>query len=210
MNTRLRDFGLTVLVFLLAVSLTSSSLHAQITAQTGAISGRVTDQTGAIVPGATVTITSERGESQSKKSSESGDFTFALLQPGNYQVKVEATGFSEQLINQLPVRVTEITNLPVQLQVGASTTEVSVSADAVQVNTTNATLGEVITGAVVESLPLATRNFTYLLGNNAATASTLPDASVVGRGSLVVYVNGQRGTLNNLVINGIDANNLGQ
>ena len=198
-----------LLLFLLASAVVSGRLDAQTSAQTGAISGRVTDQSSAVIAGATVTITSARNVVQSKTTGGSGDFVFPLLDPGKYQVKVAAAGFSETTVKNVEVQITEIANLPITMTVGSASTEVSVSADAAQVNTTNAALGEVLPGDVVENLPLATRNFTYLLGSNAATASSLPDASVVGRGSLTVFVNGQRGTMNNLVINGVDANNLG-
>lgn len=184
-------------------------LYGQISAQSGAISGRVTDSTGAVVPGATVAITSGRGVTQSKKTGDTGDFVFPLLDPGSYRVTITASGFSESVLMNVPVKLTEVTNIPVNLTLGTATIEVTVSDEVIQLNTTNATLGEVIPGQVVEKLPLPTRNFTGLLGTNAATAMALPDASTVGRASSTVFVNGQRGTMNNFVINGIDANNLG-
>ncbi|HKW76023.1 MAG TPA: hypothetical protein VJN64_10910, partial [Terriglobales bacterium] len=66
-------------------------------------------------------------------------------------------------------------------------------------------------GSTLQDLPLATRNFTNLLALNAGTSSGLPNAAAAGRGAVStgIFVNGQRGTNNNLVINGIDANNLG-
>ena len=69
-------------------------------------------------------------------------------------------------------------------------------------------MGNVLPGKTVENLPLATRNFTNLLALNANTSSQLPSAAAAGRGSATIYVGGQRGTNNNLVINGVDSNNL--
>lgn len=195
-------FSFLTLFFLLNVS-------AQITSQTGALTGRVTDSTGAVIPNAKVTITSAQGAIQTKNSNETGDFTFPLLTPGNYQLTVEMVGFNKKTVNAVRVQVTDTTNVPVQLEVGTETTEISVQAEVTQVNVTNATLGNVLPGSTLDKLPLATRNFTNLLAFNAGTASAVPDASLVGRGSTTVFVNGQRGTMNNLVINGIDSNNLG-
>lgn len=189
--------------------LAGSLAFAQITAQTGAISGRVTDPSGASIPAAKVTITSERGALQSKNTSDSGDYVFQLLEPGLYRLTVEAKGFSKASVKEVRVQITEVVNVPVQLEVGAETIEISVVGEATQINVTNATAGNVLPGSVIENMPLSTRNFTNLLGANAGTASTIPNASIVGRGSTTVFVNGQRGTMNNLVINGVDANNLG-
>ncbi len=194
---------------LLFLCMSSTGAWAQITSQTGAITGTVTDPTGAIVPNAKITITSDRGTSQVTTSSGNGDFTFPLLQPGSYRLSVEAAGFNKATVQDVRVQITEIAKVPVALAIGSETVEISVSDTAQTINTTQATLGQVLPGKQIEELPLATRNFTNLLALNAATSADIPDASVVGRGSSTVYVNGQRGTANNLVINGIDANNLG-
>lgn len=144
-------------------------LYGQISAQSGAISGRVTDSTGAVVPGATVAITSGRGVTQSKKTGDTGDFVFPLLDPGSYRVTITASGFSESVLMKVPVKLTEVTNIPVNLTLGTATIEVTVSDEVIQLNTTNATLGEVIPGQVVEKLPLPTRNFTGLLASATKT-----------------------------------------
>lgn len=181
----------------------------QITSQSGAITGTVIDQSGAVVPNAKVTLSSDKGVTTTQTTGETGDFTFPLLPAGTYAISVEASGFSKAIVSSVMVQVTQTTKVPVTLEVGAATAEVSVSAQATLVNPTNATLGNTLPGTVIENMPLATRNFTNLLASNASTSSALPNAAASGRGSGTVYVNGQRGTYNNLVINGIDANNLG-
>ena len=57
-------------------------------------------------------------------------------------------------------------------------------------------------------LPLATRNFTQILGLPPGTAVDLPDNTAVGRNSQNVSVNGARSTQSNFQINGVDANNI--
>jgi hypothetical protein len=61
----------------------------------------------------------------------------------------------------------------------------------------------------VSELPLATRNFTQILGLSPGAATYLPDNTAVGRNSQNISVNGARVTNNNFQINGIDANSMG-
>ncbi len=182
----------------------------QISHETGAIRGTVMDPSNAIVAGAKVTLTSVQGDIFTKESASDGSFTFPLLRPGEYRLTVEASGFKRAVFEKVRVGITEVTVLGVHLELGPIATEVTVMGEATQkVNTANATLGRVITRDMVGNLPLPTRNFTGLLGLNAGTAMALPNAATAGRGSATVFVAGMRGTFNNLVINGIDANNLG-
>jgi hypothetical protein len=189
----------------------SPSLSAQITSEKGAIRLALTDPQGASVAGAKVSISSKTGAgvAQTKTSTADGTIVFPLLDPGNYEVTVESPNFRRTVLHDVAVHVTEVTNLNVALELGEVSAEVVVSADSVQtVNTTNATLGNVLTEKVLQDLPLSTRNFTFLLALNAGTSQTLPDATQAGRGEAVINVAGQRGTANNLVINGTDSNEL--
>ena len=203
-------FTRSVLLVLGLIMLTTMPASAQITSQTGAISIIVVDPQGASVSGAKVTLNSPLGTTATKESAADGAAVFPLLDPGEYKLTVERGGFRRAVVNPVAVKITEVTNLTVSLEVGEISTEIIVSGDVVQtVNTTNATLGETLTGDVVGNLPLFTRNFLFLLANNAGTSASLPNATAAGRGSPVIFVDGQRGTNNNLVINGVDANNLG-
>src|SRR5215211_7873882 len=61
---------------------------------TGSISGTVMDSTGGMIPGATVTLTSEKtGQARGSATDSEGRFNFAALQPGSYALKVERQGF---------------------------------------------------------------------------------------------------------------------
>jgi Carboxypeptidase regulatory-like domain/TonB dependent receptor len=189
--------------------LCSQSLSAQINSEKGAIRVGLTDAQGGTVAGAKVSVTSKTGAAQTKDSNPDGSTVFPLLDPGPYEITVESPNFKRTVLHNVAVHVTEVTTLNIVLEVGAVTSEVVVSADAAQaINTSNATLGNVLTEKVLQNLPLATRNFTFLLGLNAGTASPLPDATEAGRGEAMIYVAGQRGTANNLVINGTDSNEL--
>src|SRR5882762_6300583 len=203
-------FFRSVLILLGLIMLVTRPASGQITSQTGAVRIIVVDPQGGSVSGAKVTLNSPLGTTATKETAADGSVVFPLLDPGSYKMTVERAGFRRAVVNSVDVKITEVTNLTVLLEVGEISTEIIVSGEAVQtVNTTNATLGETLTGDVVGNLPLFTRNFLFLLGNNAGTSASLPDATAAGRGLPVVFVDGQRGTNNNLVINGVDANNLG-
>ena len=204
-RSRLARFSVILSFFIL---FTCSTAHAQVSPDSGAITGSVKDPTGAVVPNATVTLTSPTTPATQKTTGNDGAFTFPLLPAGTYSLSIEAAGFAKEVVNNIHVDVTQITDASVTLNVGQTSSEVTVNEQATQVNTTNSTLGNVLPGSTVDALPLATRNFTNLLALNANASSTLPDASAAGRGSSTVFVDGQRGTNNNLVINGVDANNL--
>lgn len=185
------------------------STLAQTTAQTGAMRIVVTDPQGAAVPAAKVTVSSPTVAAQSRNTTSDGAVVFPLLIPGDYDVAVESQNFKRTLLHNVGVHVTEVTNLSVVLELGSISTEVTVSGDAVEtVDTSNATLGNVLPEKILQDIPLSTRNFTFLLALNPGTTQVLPDATQAGRGQAIMFVAGQRGTANNLVINGTDANEL--
>jgi len=201
--------GVCVLLLLLSAA---NRAPAQITAQTGAVRVVVLDPNGGAISAAKVTLSSPVTPPVTKETANDGSVVFPLVTPGTYKVEVEQPDFRHAVLSAVQVNVTEITNLRIVLELGQVTTEVSVSADVAQtVNTTNAVLGNVLTEDVLHNLPLSTRNFIDLLALNAGTSTTLPDPTRAGHGfsNTSIFVAGQRGTANNLVINGIDANNLG-
>jgi hypothetical protein len=138
----------------------------------------VTDQNGGTVAGAKVILLSAVGTQVMKETLPDGSVVFPLVTPGAYNVTVEAASFRRAVLSGVSVTVTDVTNLNVKLEIGAVATEVMVSADSAEtVNTTNATMGNVLTGDVLHNLPLGTRNFTFLLALNAGTSAPLPDAT---------------------------------
>lgn len=84
---------LLMVVFLFSLAYLPQQTQAQ--AVYGSISGTVTDSTGAVVPGATVTITSvERRTSDTVTTNDSGTYSKERLLPGSYQIKVEKQAVS--------------------------------------------------------------------------------------------------------------------
>src|SRR5450759_5327683 len=140
-------------VFLLMALVLPASLHAQETR--GRITGRVTDTTKATVPGASVTVTDvSRGTTVSATTNEQGLFQVNYLLPGTYTVTVELTGFKKHIQGNVQLQISETRNLPVVLGVGGIQEAVSVSAEAVTLNTTDGSMGLVVDQQRLASLPL--------------------------------------------------------
>ena len=139
--------------FLLMALVLPASLHAQETR--GRITGRVTDTTKATVPGASVTVTDvSRGTTVSATTNEQGLFQVNYLLPGTYTVTVELTGFKKHIQGNVQLQISETRNLPVVLEVGGIQEAVSVSAEAVTLNTTDGSMGLVVDQQRLASLPL--------------------------------------------------------
>ena len=104
--------------------------------QNSEIVGTVTDQTGAYVPGANLTLTQkETGFVYNATSNGTGGYVFAGLNVGTYDLKVTAKGFEAYQASGLTLNVSQTLATDVKLTVGAETVEVSVTADALQVQT---------------------------------------------------------------------------
>jgi hypothetical protein len=110
-------------------------------------------------------------------------------------------------VETVAVSITETAAVNAVLKVaGIVVDPIIVTNAAPLIKTDNPTLGQVFDGRTAAELPLATRNFTQLLGLAAGASAFLTDNTVVGRNSQNVAVNGARVSQNNLQINGIDAN----
>ena len=102
-------------VLLLCASV--AELSAQ-SASTGALTGTVTDPSGAVVANATVTLRSEdTSQSLTTATDESGFYRFSLLPPGEYELTVDAAGFSPFILPDVMIQITEVTRIPLQLSV---------------------------------------------------------------------------------------------
>src|SRR5262249_57306944 len=89
MNSKFRN----LLAFLLLTILTAVFAFGQ--AETGQVSGTVTDPSGAVVSGAKVTLTNNgTGQARTTQTSANGSYAFTNLQPGNYALTVEGSGFT--------------------------------------------------------------------------------------------------------------------
>ena len=126
---------------------------------TGTIEGVVKDATGAVVAGATVTVTNvDTGVTRTQPSGDDGGYRFPALPVGNYEVQVMKEGFKTADRKGLTLLVGQQIPVDATLQVGATGQTVTVTEQAPQVNTTNATTGAVLDEQQVADLPLNGRN----------------------------------------------------
>jgi hypothetical protein len=169
------------------------------------MSGRVVDAQGAAVPNATVTANEPaKLVNISTKTNDQGEFSLAGLQPGNYTVVVEAPGFKKLSKTNIPLDAQDKLALGnFALEVGAVTESVEVSATQTLLQTESVERSEAIVGKQIDNIEVNGRNpldMAKLIPGIVSTANV----SVGGSGGLSgVYVNGNRGTMNQLTINGI-------
>jgi len=202
-----------IVVYLLSPALLSLSLSVPATAQTqttGRISGNVTDQNGAALAGAKIVVNRrDNPEEQTTASDDDGNYAVSLLPPGSYQVTVSASGFKKAVFESVVVRITETSQLNFRLAVGSIIESVTIRAPLTLPQSDGPHLGSVIDSRMIAELPLATRNFTQILGLSPGADIGLADNAGVGRNSQNISVNGARRTQNNFQINGVDANTIG-
>jgi hypothetical protein len=182
-------------------------------AQTGTTSlrGVVTDKTGATVANANVTLTNV-GQALKREmtTNNAGEYEFLALPPGTYSLTVELSGFRrfEQKNLQLQVNLPATQN--VTLEIGTSTETVEVSAQAVTLNTTDASLGVAFNENQVKQLPLEGRNVPDLLSLQAGVLYTGNRSDInTDVDTRNGAVNGSRSDQSNVTLDGIAVNDAG-
>ena len=200
----MRKFQLWALAILLA-ALTVLGPNGLAQTSNGTLVGTVTDQSGAIVPNATVQVTSAQyGVTRQVTTDSAGTYRMDSLQPGTYVVSFSAKGFADVKVSGVILSPSVSTTVNAKLQVGAVANTVTVEAAASQViDTQSGQLGESLGATQVENLP-------YGSLNPAELAMTLPgvqDGNGFGFSNGVNYsVNGTRPRANNFLIDGQDDN----
>src|SRR5262245_3295176 len=162
----------------------------------GSISGTVTDTSGAAIAGATVTIKSiERNTVETVTTNESGLYVKERLLPGAYEVKVEFQGFKQKLISSVTVSVDTQTKVDAQLEAGAISDTVTVTAAEGQLlKTDRADVATTFEQKQVTDLPILDRNFTKLILLTPGAQQQLWQhaASENPQGSTQTKINGQQ------------------
>src|SRR5437879_5330088 len=120
----------------------------------GNISGTVKDATG-VIPGATVTIRSiDTGATQQLVTNGSGYFEAPLMQPGNYQMTVEMTGFKRVVQSGIVLGVSQQLNIPFVLELGTINETITVTGEAPLIDTSSVSSSQTFDSKMVEALPM--------------------------------------------------------
>ncbi len=194
------------LVFVFALSLLPCLAQ-----ETAEITGRVVDPSGSIVPGVAVEILNIATDVKWNVSTNAdGYYTQALLPPATYRVTARVTGFKQE-VRTVTLEVEQVSRLDFTLQVGATSETIEVMATAPLLESSNASIGQVVETQAIADLPLNGRNYLDLaklsIGvtepSGIGTSGTSGDRAKTG-GAFVA--NGTRSDMNNFILDGIDNN----
>jgi hypothetical protein len=212
MRNRYRVFA--PIVVIVTLFLVPTALLADVT---GSILGVVRDPSKAVIKGARITVTNtETNLVQETVSAEDGSYRFLALPAGTYKLNATNPGFQQFNATDIVVKVNDQLRIDIALTVGNVKEEMSIAADAVQVETENTQLGDVIDSKKMLALPLNGRSYLDLLGLQAGVAPTgsvtIGGNSGTGARAVSGYienagnvsVNGQRETANAFLVNGGD------
>lgn len=172
------------------------------------LTGTVDDPSGAVLPGATITIVNDATHASRQATSDAvGRFSILQAQPGIYTVTAKAAGFSDVTIYKVELLVNTPATLPIVFEkIGSVSDSVSVSAEGVQLNTTDASLGNAISGKAITQLPFEGRNVVGLLSLQPGVVflgETPPGANPDYRSGAV---NGGKSDQANVTLDGVDVN----
>jgi hypothetical protein len=185
----------------------------------GTISGTVIDSTKAVVPGVTVTARNQgTAVTREAVTDSAGHYALPLLLTGTYTISAALSGFrTEEKIN-VTLEVQQSRTLDFSLQIGSISTEVTVLSQvaAVELQRSDASLGQLINAQQVAELPLNGRNFVQLAllgpGTTTGRAGSFlaqgPTSEVSYRGGMSVSAQGMRENANDWLYDGIDNNEL--
>src|SRR5262245_47447255 len=123
------------------------------------ITGRVLDQNKAAVASATVTVRNPKtNEAVSVTTNADGVYNIPFLQPGSYNITVEAGGFKKYVRDNQELQVGQTASIDVSLEIGAASETVTITGDAPLLEETKADRGNVIENRRIVELPLNARN----------------------------------------------------
>jgi carboxypeptidase family protein/TonB-dependent receptor-like protein len=207
MGNRYRSMSSAV-SFVLILLFSSYAVRADVT---GSISGVVRDRTQGAIAGVHITITNTQTNfKQETISAVDGTYRILALAAGTYKLHATGVGFQQYNTTDIEVKVNDQLQIDITLEVGSVQQEVSVVANAVQVETESTQLGDVVDSKKMLSLPLNGRSYIDLLGLQAGvvpiTSGSMqqdrPVSGILDSGNL--SVNGQRETANAFLVNGGD------
>lgn len=195
---RVRSIFLTLVL----CAFTSVPVFAQM--ETATLSGAVTDPNGRVVPDVEVVATRiETGTEVTTKTNGAGIYFFTGLMPGHYHLIIHKPGFKEIAIKEFQLSVQDKLEQNFSLEIGSVSETVTVTANELNMNTTDASVSTVIDRNFVESLPLNGRSFNTLLQlTPGVVIASVSSSFEHGQFSIA----GQRTDANSFSVDGVSAN----
>jgi len=191
----------------------AATARPQAQATSANLRGTVTDSTGAVVVGATVSvIAAERGITRSASTNDRGEYQFLLLPPGQYEVRVEASGFRTQISRGVTLTVGQSQVLDFRVSASGVSEEVTVTTAAPLIEVDRTQLANTIEERRIRDLPINRRNFLdfTLLVPGVTDSDAIADNSdfrvaQTPQSGLSFY--GSNGRGNSITIDGAENNN---
>jgi carboxypeptidase family protein/TonB-dependent receptor-like protein len=176
---------------------------AQVT--TGTILGTVADSTGAVVPGSSVVVRNvETGFSRTATTDAQGRYRAPELPLGNYEVEAAATGFQSVVRKGIELTVGRQATVDFTMQVGSVSESITVTGEAPLIETTNATVANLVSERQMRELPLNGRSFTDLTAIQPGAITDLGVPSGVFQGGGRIVLNGARPQQGSYLLDGTD------
>jgi len=194
--------------FFLMLSVLMSMFAIQAFAQDATLVGTVTDSSGAVVPNAAITITNKAtGQVRKLTTNDTGQYVASALPIGSYDVRVQATGFSQAYTTGLVLNIGDRRRIDFSLKVGTTQTSITVEAAPIVVKTESGEVSGLITGEQITQLETNGRSL-YSIVNLTPGASSLQGDFQIPTpmgGDKNVSFNGQRVAHNLFKIDGAEA-----
>src|ERR1700730_8373908 len=180
---------------------------------TGSINGVVRDPSQAAVKGVRIKISNTQTNlSLETATADDGSYRFLSLPVGTYNLSAAIIGFQQYNTTGIVLQVNDQLRIDISLKVGSINEQITIQANAAQVETESTQLGDVIDSKKMLALPLNGRSYLDLLGLQAGvvpvTSGSIQQDPPVSRGYFSsvgnLSVNGQRETANAFLVNGGD------
>jgi hypothetical protein len=196
-----------LVVFAMALAWAPSAMAQS--AGTGALTGVVKDPSGAVIVKAEVVATSiATAQSRTATTGMDGSYQFSLLPPGKYKVKVSVAGFKTAEFPSVTINVTQTAVQDCTMEIGMPSETFTVEAGAEAIQTATSTMGTLVSGEEVITLPLTSRNYTQIIDLSTGVSANVHDATALGKGTIYSSVNGSNPSQNNFQMDGVAINSL--
>ncbi|RXH58303.1 TonB-dependent receptor [Granulicella sibirica] len=184
-------------VLLLALPLTAQTFDTSIT-------GTVTDSSGAVLPGATVTVTSpSTGLTKTAVSGASGQYSVTYLTPGSYTVTIAATGFGSKVQKGLELQINQQAKFDTSLSISSQGQVVEITSQQPLIQAEDASLGAVIDSDRAVNLPLNGRRFNDLAILTPGVVVSNPDDHSSSTNGSTISSNGGRNIWGQINVDGV-------
>ncbi|HEX5108749.1 MAG TPA: carboxypeptidase regulatory-like domain-containing protein [Vicinamibacterales bacterium] len=172
------------------------------------LGGTVTDQSGAVVANATITVTNTETNVERTSETESGGrYSVPALPPGRYHVAVSRSGFTSQVREDVDLFVGESVTIDFTLVLAPQQQTVTVTPEVPPVQTNRTELSTLISQQQIDGLPINGRN---VIGFSVITPGVAPDHTPQQGSTLTsgLSFGGQRARSNNIMVDGLDNNDI--